>query len=145
MENPEFNKINKDAFRVPENYFESVEDRIFSRMNSGIASPEYSANEPKKNKHSFVRIISMTLLSAAACGAFFIYVNKVNEAPDFNLSNIENSEIVNYLNENAEDVDLELLVSKSNESENTFELIEEKLIKAEQDELIDDIPVEELF
>jgi len=145
MEEPNFNKINKSSFRIPDNYFETIEDKIFERMNAEKIDPKIISIQKNSRSGNLIRKITIALTSAAACLAFFFYFNKNDSSQEFNLASIENSEIINYLNENADDVDLETLVNKDNETSNTFELLDKESIQIEQDELLDEINVEELF
>ena len=93
MENNDFSKLKKDNFKVPEGYFEGLEDKVLARLESNMMDPK---------------------------------------------------EIINYLNENADEIELDLLVDRSQDNGNALDLIDTQN-NINQDDLLDDINVEELF
>lgn len=145
MENEDFSKLNKTNFKVPDGYFDSVEDRIFKRM-----SERESTNGAGKVIHlnkgrSKIRAIIFAAMATAACLTFMIFYNNTPDEQTFNLSTLEDSEIINFLNENADDVELDFLVSKTGSEESALDILETETFNIDQDELIDDINIDELY
>ena len=62
----------------------------------------------------------------------------------YNLSNLKDTEIINYLNENADEIELDLLVDGSQYNGNVLDLIDTDS-NINQDDLLDEINIEELF
>lgn len=63
---------------------------------------------------------------------------------EYNLSNLKDTEIINYLNENADEIELDLLVDGSQYNGNVLDLIDTDS-NINQDDLLDEINIEELF
>ncbi len=145
MENNHFSKLNKTNFKVPEDYFESVEDRILSRMSDLVPESNSGRTIQMTPTRSKLRTIVFAALATAACLTFMIFYNNIPEEQNFNLSELENTEIINFLNENADDVDLDFLVSKSENTGSALEILETETFNIDQDELIDDINIDELY
>ena len=74
-----------------------------------------------------------------------IFYNNTTEAPSYNLSTLEDTEIINFLNENADDVELDFLVSRTDHAGSALEILETETFNIDQDELIDDINIDELY
>lgn len=145
MENEQFSKLNKTNFKVPDGYFDSVEDRILARMNQGDKSTEEGKIIPMDKGRSKIRTLLFAALATAACLTFIIFYNNTPEEQAYNLSTLDDTEIINFLNENADDVELDFLVSKTKEAESALDMLDTETFNIDQDELIDDINIDELY
>ncbi|MBK6449988.1 hypothetical protein [Candidatus Brachybacter algidus] len=144
MENNHFSKLNKENFKVPEGYFEGLEDKVLARLESNMIDPKVINIGQHTGGRKLWRRIVIGVTSVAACAAFFVFYNRGEVDQEFNLSNLKDTEIINYLNENADEIELDLLVDGSQYNGNVLDLIDTDS-NINQDDLLDEINIEELF
>ena len=144
MEEADFSKIKKDIFKTPPDYFDNLESKIFERMRNEKEHKVIRLDDANFGKRRGWKLM-MAITAAAACFACVIFFYPGENNGQFDLSSIDNAEIINYLNENADEVDLDFLVKKDGPESNTFELLENAQMKIDQDDLLDEVNVEELF
>lgn len=144
MENNNFSKLNKENFKVPEGYFEGLEDKVWAKLESNRMDPKVINIGQHVGGSRLWRRILIGITSVAACAAFIVFYNRGEVDREYNLSTLNDTEIINYLNDNADEIELDLLVDRSQNNGNALDLIDTEY-KINQDELLDDINVEELF
>ncbi len=144
MENNDFSKLKKDNFKVPEGYFEGLEDKVLARLESNTMDPKVINICQHGGSSRLWKRIVIGVTSVAACAAFIVFYNRGEVNQEYNLSTLNNTEIINYLNENADEIELDLLVDRSQDNGNALDLIDTQN-NINQDDLLDDINVEELF
>lgn len=145
MQEQYFDRLRKDTFKVPENYFDGLEESIFDRMKQEGPSEGKLIPLTSGSSGSSSRIWWISG-AVAACLAALIYFNiPADQSPVYDLSGIENEEIIQYLNENADDVELDLLVNNEGIAGNAFDLLKNEQLNADSEELLDNISIEDLY
>lgn len=147
MQEQYFDRLRKDTFKVPENYFEGLEESVFDRMKQEGPSEGKLIPITKESGSpgSSSRIWWISGAVAAFLAALIYFNIPSNQSPAYDLSGIENEDIIQYLNENADDVELDLLVNNETISGNAFDLLKNEQLNTDGEELLDDVSIEDLY
>lgn len=94
----------KYTFEVPENYFETLADRTWAK----IVNPAAAAQTPRR-KTRLVRLLWPVTAIAAVTLLFILFKNYEVESSS-QLNEIPAAQAINYLDENADDIDLQQMI-----------------------------------
>jgi len=141
------NKLKKDNLKIPKGYFEESTLQILNRMKNqddGDVKPDL-ANMRIVHKAKNIRVFLLTGLVAASI-AILIYMmipGKLNQGIDS--STLSDTEIVFYLNQNVDNIDLELFANTDADKFDEINAMGLQLDTLDTQAIYDDIPLEEII
>lgn len=145
MEKEEFNLLNKDSFKVPDGYFDSVGNEVMKRIKQTDDSLPHSVNLKVKtgSGNGMIRKLVAAVSTAAAIFIIiFFFPNKSDST--YNLTELNDADIIEYLSLNADELEMEYLMSQAGKIQAPQESVignDEQYIEY----LLDDIEESELL
>lgn len=141
------NKLKKDNLKIPTGYFEESTLQILNRMKNqidGDVKPDI-ANMRVVHKAKNIRVFWLTGLVAASI-AILIYMmipGRLNQGFDSNT--LSDKEIVSYLDQNVDNIDLELFANTDADKFDEINAMGLQLDTLDTQTIYDDIPLEEII
>lgn len=146
--NRDINQLKKDNFKVPEGYFENISDKILDRWKESDKSEVNTIGQQSPGrviKMNYSRRYWITGLVAAAI-ALLVYWNLPGKNSDrFDPTSLNNEEIMAFLNQNSDQIDLELLSNEVADNLEPLNFIPSDLNAIDTDALYEDLPLEDII
>ena len=141
------NKLKKDNLKIPTGYFEESTLQILNRMKDQIDDDikPVVANLRVVHKAKRIKMIWISGLVAASIAIliFMIIPGRWQQGMDSNT--LSNEEIVSYLNQNVDNIDLELFANTDADKFDEINAMGLQLDTLDTQTIYDDIPLEEII